>query len=85
MDHPTSLLRDSAMRTANSAKGERLRKVKEDKKRKKQRNLRAREQGEDTDNDDDDDDGDDNLVMEVADDIEWDNLDNEDALVGVGS
>ena len=44
-----------------------------------------RERGEDTDNDDDDDDE----VMEeeemVADDIEWDNLENEDALTGIGS
>ena len=89
MDHLVPLLRGSAVRVANHAEGERLRKVKEDKKRKKQRNLRAREQGEDTDNDDDDDDGDDNEVMEeeemVADDIEWDNLENEDALTGIGS
>ena len=37
--------------------------------------------GEDTDSDDDDDDGDD---IEVADDVEWDNLENEDALIGSG-
>ena len=73
------------MRVANHAEGERLRKAKEDKKRKKQQKLRARERGEDTDGDDDDDDGDDNKVMEVADDIEWDNLENEDVLTGVGS
>ena len=40
-------------------------------------------------NDDDDDDGDDNEVMEeeetVADDIEWDNLENEDVPTGIGS
>ena len=70
------------MRTANHAEGERLRMVKEDKKRKKQRRLQAQEQGEDTDDNDDDDDGDDD---EVADDIEWDNLENEDALIGIGS
>ena len=35
MDHPMPLPRDSAMRTVNHAKVERLRKVKEDKKRKK--------------------------------------------------
>ena len=44
---------------------------------------------EDTDNDDDDGDGDNDEVMEeeetVADDIEWDNLENEDALTGIGS
>ena len=34
-----------------------------------------RERGEDTDSDDD----------EVADDIEWDILENEDALTGIGS
>ena len=72
------------MRVANRAEGERLRKAKEDKKKKKQRKLRARERREDTDNDDDDDDGDDDEVMEeeetIADDIEWDNLENEDAL-----
>ena len=61
---------------------QRLRKAKEDKKRKKQQKLRARERGEDTDNDDDDDDGDDD---EVADDVEWDILENEDALTGFGS
>ena len=38
--------------------------------------------GEDTDSDDDDDDGDDD---EVADDVEWDILRNEDALIGIGS
>ena len=38
--------------------------------------------GEDTDSDDDDDDGDD---IEVADDVEWDILENEDALIGIGS
>ena len=35
------LPRDSAVRAANRAEGERLRKVKEDKKRKKQRKLQA--------------------------------------------
>ena len=70
------------MRTVNRAKGERLRKAKEDKKRKKQRKLQAQEWGEDTDNDDNDDNGDND---EVADDIEWDNLENEDALTGIGS
>ena len=43
----------------------------------------AWERGEDTD--DDDDNGDDDEVMEVADDIEWNNLENKDALTGVGS
>ena len=78
------------MRAVNRAEGERLRKATEDKKRKKQQNLHARERGKDTDNDDDDDDdGYDDEVMEeeetVADDIEWDNLENEDALTGIGS
>ena len=82
MDHLTPLLRDSAVRTANCAEGERLRKAKEDKKRKKQQKLQAWEQGEDTDNDDDNDDGDDD---EVVDDIEWDNLENENVLTGIGS
>ena len=54
MDHPAPLSRDLAVRVANRAEGERLRKVKEDKKRKKQRKLQARERGEDTDSDDDD-------------------------------
>ena len=44
--------------------------------------MQAWEQGEDTDSDDDDDDGDNN---EVADDVEWDILENEDALTGIGS
>ena len=70
------------MRAANRAEGERLRKAKEDKKRKRQWKLQARERGEDTDSDDDDDDGDDD---EVADDVEWDILENEDALTGSGS
>ena len=70
------------MRAANHAEGERLRKAKEDKKRKRQRKLQAREWAEDTDNDDDDDDGDD---IEVADNVEWDILENEDALIGIGS
>ena len=56
MDHPTSLPRDSSVRAANRADGERLRKAKEDK-RKKQQKLQARERGEDTDKDDDDEDG----------------------------
>ena len=85
MNHPTLLPRDSAVRAANRTEGEWLRKVKEDKKRNKQWKLWARERGEDTD---DDDDGD-NEVMEeeetVADDIEWDNLENEDTLTGIGS
>ena len=77
------------MRMVNHAEGERLKKAKEDKKRKKQRKLHAWERGEDTDGDDDDDDGDDDEVMEeeeiVANDVEWDNLENEDALTGLGS
>ncbi|XP_066361530.1 stress response protein NST1-like [Miscanthus floridulus] len=71
------LSRDSSVQAANRAKGEWLRKVKEDKKRKRQRKLQVREQREDTDSDDDDDDGDDD---EVADDVEWDILENKDAL-----
>ena len=43
MDHLAPLPRDSTMRVANLAKGEWLRKAKEDKKRKKQRKLRVRE------------------------------------------
>ena len=77
------------MRAANRAAGVRLRKAKEDKKMKKQQKLRVRERGEDTDNDEDDDNGDDDEVMEeektVADNIEWDKLENEDALIGIGS
>ena len=77
------------MRVANHADGELLRKAKEDMKRKKQRKLQVWERGEDNDNDDDDDDGDDDEVMEeeeiVADDIEWDNLENEDVMIGIGS
>ena len=92
MDHPTPLPRDSTVRVANHVEGERLRKAKEDEKRKKQWKLQAWERGEDTNNDDDDDDdddGDDDEVMEkeemIADDIKWDNLENEDALIGIGS
>jgi len=77
------------VRVVNHAEGERLRKAKEDKKRKKKWKLRAWEQGEDTNDNDDDDDGDDNEVIEeeemVADDIKWDNLENDYALTGVGS
>ena len=39
MGHPAPLSRDSAMKMANRAEGERLRKAKEDKKRKKQWKL----------------------------------------------
>jgi len=69
------------MRATNHTVGERLRKVKEDKRKKKQRKLQAWERREDTDSDGDDDDGDDN---EVVDDIEWDDLENEDVLTGGG-
>ncbi|XP_066347672.1 uncharacterized protein [Miscanthus floridulus] len=82
MDHPASLPRDSSVRAANHAEGERLRKAKEDKRKKQQRKLQARERREDTDSDGDDDDGDDD---EVVDDIEWDDLENEDVLTGIGS
>ena len=71
------------MRAANRIGGEWLRKAKEDKKRKRQWKLQVRERGEDIDNDDDDDDvGDED---EVANNIEWDILENEDALIGIGS
>jgi len=70
------------MRVVNCAEGERLRKVKEDKRKKKQWKLQARERREDTDSDGDDDDGDDN---EVVDDIEWDDLENKDVLIDIGS
>ena len=70
------------MRAVNRAKGERLRKAKEDKRRKKQRKLQAWGQREDADSDDDDDDGDDN---EVVDNIEWDILENKDAPIGISS
>jgi hypothetical protein len=43
MDHPTLLPRDSAMKLANHAKAEWLKKAKEDKMRKRQQKLRARE------------------------------------------
>ena len=70
MDHPALLPRDSAMRAANHAKVEWLRKAKED---------------TDNDDDDDDDDGDNDEVMEeeetIANDIEWDNLENKDTLI----
>ena len=82
MDHPVPLSRDSSMRAANHVEGERLRKAKEDKKRKRQRKLVVWEWGEDTDSDDDDDDGDDG---EVANDVEWDILENEDVLIGISS
>ena len=62
--------------------GERLRKAKDDKRKKKQQKLQARERREDTDSDGDDDDGDND---EVVDDIEWDDLENEDVLTGIGS
>jgi len=70
------------VRAANGAEGEWLRKKKEDKRKKKQRKLQAWERGEDIDSDDDDEDGDDDKVV---DDIEWDDLENEDVLTGIGS
>ena len=81
MDHPAPLPRDLAVRAANHAAGERLRKAKEDKRKKKQWKLQARERREDTDSDGDDDDGDND---EVVDDIEWDDLENEYVLTGIG-
>ena len=84
MDHLTPLPRDSAMRVVNRVEGVRLKKAKEDKKRKKMRQLWSWER-EDTDDDDNDDDGNDDEVMEVADNIKWDNLENEDALTCIGS
>ena len=45
------------------------------------------EQGEDTDDNDDDDGDNDEVIQEVemvASDIKWDNLENEDALTGIG-
>jgi len=83
MDHPAPLPRNSSVRAANRAEGKRLRKKKEDKRKKKQRKLQAWERGEDTDSDNDDDDDGDN--DEVVDDIEWDDLENEDVLTGIGS
>ena len=44
--------------------------------------MQAWEWGEDTNSDDDDDDGDDD---EVADDVEWDIMEAEDVLTGIGS
>ena len=41
MDHPAPLSRDSSERAANHAEGERLRKVKEDKRKKRQQKLQA--------------------------------------------
>ena len=76
MDHPTPLTRDLYVRATNHAEDERLRKAKEDKRRKRQRKLQARERGKDIDNDDDD---------EVADNVEWGILENEDVLTGSGS
>ena len=70
------------MRATIHAKGERLRKAKEDKRKKRQRKLQARERGEDTDSDDDDDEGDDD---EVVDGIEWDDLESEDVPTGIRS
>ena len=45
MDHLAPLPRDSFMRVANRAEGERLRKEKEEKRKKKQRKLQALEWG----------------------------------------
>ena len=66
------------MRAVNRAEGERLRKVKEDKKRMRQQKLQAWEWWEDTNNDDDGND-------EVANYVEWDILENEDVLIGISS
>ena len=70
------------MRVANHAKGEWLRKAKEDKRKKRQWKLQAWERGEDSDSDDDDDEEGNN---EVIDDIEWDVLESEDVLTGIHS
>ena len=79
---PGAIAEDSSVRAVNHAEGERLRKAKEDKRKKKQWKWQARERGEDTNSDNDDDDGDDD---EVVNNIEWDDLENEDVLTGIGS
>ena len=70
------------MRAVNHTDGERLRKAKEDKRKKRQQKLQAWERGEDTDSDDNGDEEDDD---EVVNDIEWDDLESEDVLTGIGS
>jgi len=82
MDHLVPLPRDSSMRAVNCAKGERLRKANEDKRKKRQQKLLARERGEDTDSDDNDEEEDDD---EVVNDIEWDDLENKDVLIGIST
>ena len=70
------------MRAVNHAEGEGLRKVKEDKRKKRKWKLQARKRGEDIDSGNDGDEEDDD---EVVDDIKWDDLENEDVLIGIGS
>ena len=70
------------MMVVNHSEGERLRKAKEGKRRKRQQKLQAWERGENTDSDDNDDGGDDD---EIANDVEWGILENEDALTCSGS
>ena len=76
------------MTAANCAEAERQKKAKADKKRKQERRQRAWHRGEFTDDDDDDDDDnddDDDEVMGTVDDVEWDSLEGEDELTGIGS
>ena len=70
------------MATANHTMVEWEKKMKEFKKKKKLQKQQARERGEEIDSDDDDDDEE---YDEVITDIEWGDLESEDALIGVHS
>lgn len=77
------LPKDPAMAAVNCTENERRRKEKEDMKE-QQWNLRVQERGEDIQDDDEDDEEMEGGEM-VVDDVEWDDLVNEDELMGIDS
>ena len=70
------------MAAANRTAAEWEKKTKEFKRKKKQQKQQAQERGEETDSDDDNDDEE---YDEVVADIEWGDLESEDALIGTHS
>ena len=80
MDHLALLLKDPSLTVANRTEAEWQRKVKEDERRRKQQKLHVWEHREEADSDDDEEEDD-----EVVANIEWDDLESEDMLIGTHS
>ena len=80
MDLLAPLPKDLAMMAAIRTTTEWQQKAKEGKRRKKQQKLRAQERGEETNSDDDDGEEEEE---EVVANVEWDDLESEDTLIGI--